>query len=521
MPAADGSPSLVRPVGRSTLYFWIGALGCLYLKSFVLPHTPIVQGDSSPIFLLEAARMLRGEVIYRDFFEFVLPGTPYTYLAFFKLFGMQAWIPSVMFVLLGAGLAWSGVAIAKHLVAGKYIFLPSLLFLGFAFISESDPTHHWYSSLAVMLALVVLIDNRSPARLAAAGLLCGLAALFTQNRGVSALIGIACYLLWEWKSKEQDGRALLRAQAFLLVPFLVPILAAVAYFVSRAGLEPVFNAIVIFPVKYFHLWYWNTSAVYLTEVPDMPFILELPALGVWFSIHLLLPLVYLLFLVRWWQRAKARPEEPWDRLMLLTIVGLFLFVGVAFSASWLRLCSVSLPAMIVFVWFVKSSGKPSKALTYLLWAVGAAIFVGQSVIAQVDWRASLNTPAGRVAFQEPDVYEKFQWLRDRTRPGDYIWQASDCSLYYLLHLQNPAPVSFVTATGYTRPEQVRDVVAALERSRPQFVLWTVWLDVPRFGSRELFDFQVLAPIRAYLRAHYHLVRSFGAPDYEQVWERNP
>jgi hypothetical protein len=207
--------------------------------------------------------------------------------------------------------------------------------------------------------------------------------------------------------------------------------------------------------------------------------------------------------------------------MLLSVVGLFLFVGVAFAASWLRLCSVSLPGMIVFVWFVKSSGKPSKAFTYLLWAVGAAIFVGQSVIAQVDWRAYLNTPAGRVAFQEPDVYEKFRWLRDRTRPGDYIWQASDCSLYYLLHLQNPAPVSFVTATGYTRPEQVRDVVAALGRSRPRFVLWTVWLDVPRFGSRELFDFQVLAPIRAYLRAHYHLVRSFGAPDYEQVWERNP
>jgi len=509
------------PAGRSTLYFLLGALGCLYLKSFILPHTPIVQGDSAPIYLLEAARMFQGEVIYRDFFEFALPGTQYTYLALFRLFGMQAWLPNAMFVLLGVGLAWAGVAISKRVLAGPYVFLPSVLFLGFAFISEPDPTHHWYSTLAVMVALAVLIEKRSRGRLAAAGLLCGLATLFTQNRGVPALAGLAFYLLWEWKSKKEDWRKLLRVQAFLVMPFLAITLATVAYFISKVGFERFFFSTVIFPLKYFPLWYWNTPQVYLTEVPVMPFILKLPALGVWFAIHLLLLLVYLLFLARWWRAAKARPEEPWDRLMLLSVVGLFLFLGVAFSPSWLRLCSVSLPAMIVFVWFVKSSSKHASVLTYLLWAVGTAVLAGQSVIAQVDWRAYLDTPAGRVAFHEPEVWEKFQWLRDRTRPGDFIFQASDCSLYYLLGLRNPAPLSFVTATGYTRPEQVRDVAEALERSRARFVVWGLWLDTPRHDPEKQFAPRRLTPIREYLRTHYHLVRNFGDPDYEQVWQRNP
>jgi len=307
----------------------------------------------------------------------------------------------------------------------------------------------------------------------------------------------------------------------LFGPYLAITLATVAYFISQVGFKRFFFSTVIFPLRYFPLWYWNTPQVYLTEVPVMPFILELPALGVWFAIHLLLPLVYLLFLARWWRAAKARPEERWDRLMLLSVVGLSLFLGVAFSPSWLRLCAVSLPAMIVFVWFVKSSSKHASVLTYLLWAVGTAVLAGQSVIAQVDWRAYLDTPAGRVAFPEPEVWEKFQWLRDRTRPSDFIFQASNCNLYYLLGLQNPTPVSFVTATGYTRPEQVRDVVAALERSQARFVVWGLWLDTPRYKREKQFDPGHLAPIRDYLRAHYHLVRNFGDPDYEQVWERNP
>ena len=300
------------------------------------------------------------------------------------------------------------------------------------------------------------MKKRNQRRLAAAGLLCGLATLFTQNRGVPTVVGIALFLLWEWKIKKENWRDLLRAQACLFGPYLAITLATVAYFISKVGFERFFFSTVIFPLKYFPLWYWNTPQVYLTEVPVFPLVFELPALGIWFSIHLLLPLTYLLFFVRWWRVAKARPEEPWDRLMLLSLVGLFLFLGVAFSPSWLRLCSVSLPALILFVWFVKSSGRFSSAITNLLWVVGAVVLVGQSVIAQTNWRAYLATPAGRVAFLEPELYEKFRWLRDRTRPGDFIFQASNCNLYYLLGLQNPTPVSFVTATGYTRPEQVQE-----------------------------------------------------------------
>ena len=39
---------------------FVGGIGCLYLDSFIPPSTPIYQGDTAPIYLLEAVKMLRG-----------------------------------------------------------------------------------------------------------------------------------------------------------------------------------------------------------------------------------------------------------------------------------------------------------------------------------------------------------------------------------------------------------------------------------------------------------------------------
>src|SRR5689334_3977992 len=102
-----------KPLGRSMYFLLVLAAAALYLESFILPHTPIYQGDSSPIFLSEAVRMLRGERIYRSFFELTLPGTQVVYLALFKIFGVRAWVPNLAFVSVGTALAGVTTAIAS------------------------------------------------------------------------------------------------------------------------------------------------------------------------------------------------------------------------------------------------------------------------------------------------------------------------------------------------------------------------------------------------------------------------
>src|ERR1700690_810185 len=101
MPTDSTSPA--RPSRR-----WItplAVLGCalfLYLEAFILPCTPRAAGGDQSIYLHDAARMFDGQVIYRDFDHFTLPGTSALYLTLFKLFGVRAWIPQAMLVLVGS-----------------------------------------------------------------------------------------------------------------------------------------------------------------------------------------------------------------------------------------------------------------------------------------------------------------------------------------------------------------------------------------------------------------------------------
>ena len=495
-------------------------LGCfvgLYLNSFIPPLSPIYQGDTSPIFLLEARRMLEGEMIYRDFFEFTFPGTQLVYLMLFKLLGPQLWIPSVMLVLLGVSLAGVGHLLSRQVVMGPNALLPSLLFVSLGFTSELDPNHHWYSMLAVLAAVAVVIVHRNFKRLALAGALCGLATFFTQNRGVVAALGFGVFLIWQHLAQKRDWRWLLRAELCFFATFFATISASLAYFISRVGLKRLLECVVVFPLKYFGQWFWQNPSVYMTEVPSFSGWLEWPALGIFLFIHGLIPLVYLLFLVRYLRDRRTHPDEPWDRLMLINIIGLFLFLGIASAPNWFRLCSVSIPALILLIWLLKSEAGIARVIATMLWVVGVLVLVAQSIMTQTSWQGYLETPVGSTVFLDPDRYDKFRWLAKRTRPGDFFYQADDVDLYFPLGLRNPAAVYFLTPSGFTRPDQVQNAAEALEMHQVRFVVWSAWLDVSRPENKGKDH---LSPLRAYVRQHYHLVRTFPGPDLHEAWERN-
>jgi hypothetical protein len=497
---------------------YLAALGCLYLDAFVLPHTPVYEGDTTPIYLLEATKMLQGQVIYRDFFQFTLPGTQVFYLLLFKLFGVRAWIPSAVWVVLGIGLAWMCVLVSKQLLSGASVYLPSLLFLGVAYFSEPDPNHHWFSTLACMAALAVLAPKRSPSRWAAAGALCGLATLFTHSRGIVAIAGFAVFLVWEGRTKKQSWGWLLKAAMYLVIPFLATTLPVVAYLAWKVGLKLFINCTVVFLLKYWSKWYWGTRYVYGADLPvNLPLGLEVGALLMWIFIHLLLPFVYILFYVQYRRRALAHPEEPWDRLMLVCIVGFFLFLGISSSPVWFRLISVAPPALILYVWLIAAPAKLPRILTRLAWVCGLLALVSQPAVVQIGWKGFIDAPTGRAALLNPGHYEKYRWVLAHTHPGDFYFQADDCDEYFLLGLRNPAEVSFVTDSIYTRPDQVQNAVEMLEKYRVEFVMWSTWLDVHRSPGE---DGSSEAPLRRYLNAHYHMVKGFD-DQHEEAWERNP
>jgi len=502
-----------RPAVLLTLTLLAGGFAFLYLNLFYLPNTPIHLFVDQVTLLFDARRMFGGQMIYRDFFQFTLPATQVVYFSLFKVFGVRTWIPNAMLIVLGVGTMALMTQISRKVIPGKAAYLPAVLFLVVPFRSQFDATHHWYSTLAVMGALALLMEARTPARLAGSGALFGLSTCFTQTRGLPAAAAVALFLLWEARRSGTSLRKFWKLQSYLWWPFGGVLVGFNAYFAWETGLGKFLSDTILFGLRYYPTFAWNTYRVYMIDVPAFHPWYRLPALAIFLSVHLLIPLIYILFFVRYWTTRRQSPEQPWDRLMLINLTGFFIFLGVAGAPSWLRICAVSPPGVILFVWFWNSSGRTRGFRIKAIWILALLVALGECAEREVRWHRDLNLPTGRIAMMNPVHFESVQYFLRRTRPGDYFF--GDEMYNYLLDLRDPARVPYVTGSDYTRPAQVQNIIQGLKMHSVKFVLWDYELDMPppSYGGRNH-----LGPLRDYLKSHYHAVKTF--PDGGIVLEKD-
>ena len=176
------------------------------LRSFVPPHTPLLLWGDQLGFATKGVRVLGGELPYRDFFEFVTPGSELVYALLFRLLGVSLYVPNLLMALVAATAALWMTWCSKRLLRGIFVVLPAMLLIGFVLYGSMDATHHWFSTLAVMGAVAALFEGTSLRRVAVAGAMCGLAASFTQTKGAAVLLGLVAYLIW--RSLHKRGAAM-------------------------------------------------------------------------------------------------------------------------------------------------------------------------------------------------------------------------------------------------------------------------------------------------------------------------
>ena len=491
----------------------------IYLQTFVLPATPRLATGDQGIYLHDATRMLNGEMIYRDYDHFTLPGTDVLYVALFQGFGVRAWIPQLILVILGLALVWLVLSISKKLMHGRAAYLPALLFVTLPFSSYLDATHHWYSLVAILGALAAMLEERTCARLACAGTLLGVATFFTQSMAL-VTVGFALFLRWEGIQSKRTWKTVLHQEVSLLAGFLGTISACLVYFVWKVGFTRIVYYTVIFVAKYYPADWFNNWRVYLAGRPqlhDWNTWLDIPAFGL---IHLIVPFFYILFpiIVR---RGETLPRELRSRLMLVYVTGVVLFLTVASAPAYTRLYVVSAPALILIVWYLDSSSDTSRPRTSrlplrLAWTLVILMMAARPLATQFRWRQILDLPTGRTAFFDRLPYEKCKWLALRTQPSDYFF--GDHLIAFALGLRNAGPVPFLRPTEYTRPEEVAAVMQGLENHQVRFVSWYIGLEHERY-NRVHPEGDHLAPMRLYLKEHYHVAQTFSNGD--QIWERNP
>jgi hypothetical protein len=481
-----------------------------YLREFVLPRVPVISWADQMLFSSNGARIVQGQMPYRDYFQFVTPGTDLVYALLFRHLGLWLWIPNMLMVCLASASVLLMMLAATKVLRGHFIALPAALTVGFVLFGGMDATHHWFSSLAAMLAMLILFHGSQDWRIALAGVLCGIAASFTQSKGAMVTAGLLIYLLWQSSHEKQAASVRWHRCLLLCVAPLAAFLTINGPFMLSLGLKEWFKWVVVFTLRFYPTLPAQTWRSPLDDFRNQVGFVR------WICIpfvYITIPLVYLIFLRVMHRRRKAEPGEPWNQLLLLAITGLGMFLAVAPCLSVMRVSSASLPGMILLAWLLNRWGKQGRIAAGALAASSLAIALYLPVRNQTMRWHYLDLPAGRTAILDPTRYEIYRWMAQNTHPGQMYFGVNPLALP--LWLQTPAPISAPIPYEYDRPEHIAASITAIETNRiPLLLLRPYRYLAGTWGYTDVH----LQPFQSYLVQHYRRIKIF--PNGFEVWQRS-
>ena len=512
----EDASSLLEERGLSRFAFatsMFGALVFLYLRGFLLSGVPLVAVGDEDLFLARAVHMMHGSVMYRDFFELVTPGTDLFYATIFRLFGVHAWVIQACGVVFGLATFYVVTSIGAKILRGPLVLLPGALFLVFDLSGAHDLTHHWFSTLAALVAVNVLMGGEGLVRVAWAGVFCALAILLTQTQGALVFIAMLLYLVWSTRSADEANTTQARLAAFVL-SYAAVVAGVLGYYVGKAGFHLVFFDLVEFAPRFLS-GDVNSPRTYLHQFPWIGSPGDAFRAIPYVFIYAVVPYVYFAGLYRLWRTRTEAPQGLRRHLMLLHLVGLALFLSIASGPRFFRLCTVAPPAILVCVWLCSGVTRAMKMIRGVLYTSVAVFAVVLSLHRVTQWHGVLDLPIGRTAFVDRLQFNEFRWLVEHTQPHEPFFNKTALSLY--LALDTPVEVEFINEDGFTRPEQVRDVLAWLEEHRARFIV------MHAKDGRDRTALSSSAPFRRYVQENYRLIQVFPLAEDEtpeEIWELN-
>jgi hypothetical protein len=497
-PAATRTSTLVATALFVTAVAWI----------VWYPH---VLGESDEALVLyEAARLLHGDLFYRDMFEIITPGTQYVLALFFALLGTT----------------FAAARLATALVHGTIVLLvyrgsralgarPGLAAVaGVAHVAAGFPawpyaSPHWLGTLLTLAVLVILIEHPHPRRRVtlALGVILGLLVTVQQQKVPAIAAGTAIVLAVQYALDRPPGgswRPLLArlgmvaaGGALVVVPFLLFVLAT-------AGFEEPFNALVRHTVYYRSVarigWggigYWNKNEA-ANSFPQLLGVAPI-ALGLVAAARLI---------------AAALTRDGLRRRRKLLTVAIFLAFAAASVAYFPDFIHLAFIAPVVWMlaaetveWVLDTTLSLRRARVVGGVATAAALVAVvlhlQAVRARTQATHPIvhDTPIGRIAFRKQSIIDFVE--RARTRLADagateVYTHPGYTSLYLLLGVRNATRFQ-MAAPGYNSPAELEEIIAVLGRKQLPYLIV-----IPALAKRN--D----DPVVAWILEHYELD---GEPD---------
>jgi hypothetical protein len=439
-----------------------GAALLLFLTNF-RGRTPIYlfyAGDAG-LWIDEAKRVLAGDVLYRDFFEFIGPGVVYWNALLFRLFGLKPESLAIGVIVAGVVLASLFHRLARHGSTRAASIAAPFLFLSLVYINYSPGNHKWLALAMILGALVILTGQVQPAgAVLAAGALFGGAVLCTQDLAGGAAVGVFIALLAEVVRKERPARdlMLLVAGACLAAALLM------SYFVATAGFGRVVQDVVIFPLTRYHrVNRFSLQPAFYEGLSRLPRTIG-HALMLAGCILLAIQTV-----IRRWR--DDSPGRRWATTIAAAGLGMAL-PALPYRGLEPPLFAVQTAVLIpLLAAWLHSSTRPRRLAAALI--LLACVTSAGAVL----YKAQLSTSLTRTRYRAGTVMTTHrkrgvEWIEQNVPRGGVAFAFPiEGGSYFLSDTKNATSYGFIEEAGFSPPSQLEEVMAELRTSSPNAGVW--------------------------------------------------
>lgn len=434
------------------------------------------------LYLYEAQQLLAGQVFYRDIFDLITPGAHYLMAGLFWIFGTDMATARMADAVIHGLIVVVTYTSCRVLGVRRGLAVPAaLLHLAVFQPAWAVASPHWLATLLGLLLVPVLVLRREGGGLLA-GVLTGLVVAVQQQKGTMMAVGVAAvtvagYLVDRYRGTRAAGwGAPARQLAAFLGGMLLIVVPLVAGLVAMAGVESVYRALVLHPLVnyrrhaagapwgYLGPFGWYARYTLPTLLPYQPVLTGLVAL------RALGELV-----------GRADPERL-RRSVLLVLMSLASIASISYFPDYIHLAFIG-PVFAILLADLAEGGLAAFARWPLV-ARGTGRVVTALLLAVVgfqlrrvmtgswrDYPFAYRSPFGVVRFHDRAEVERVERVRavlGAAGVGEMFVYPGGTALYLLTGTTNPTPYQFMIP-GYSRPDQMEDAVAILEKRRVQFV----------------------------------------------------
>ena len=471
--------------GERTIVFLVFLLSSLHLLPFY--NYTILNADKG-IVLQGAQRILQGQVLYRDFFSFLTPGSYYWMALLFRICGSSILVGRSVLLVYGGVFSVLTYVLA-HRLSSRWSalfasYIVTVTCLPFRFVVH----HNWDSTLLAYLALycaVLLLERDHWVWSLGTGLFAALTFLFEQSKGTGLILGL---LAGFFVALPRDRlRRLLRAPqaAALATGFALPFIATLSYFAAKRSLPQMLSG-------------WTWPAFHYSLANKLPYghiVVSSPEsalfTGSWIS-HLiiffvigpciLLPMAPILSLgfLGWSILKPSRNKVLGEKRTILVMIcavasGLLSSILLTGRADFTHLNYLAPVFYLVLAWLIGGWNIPARLGSsikpiFVFWVLLSATAFGAAML----WgtlQAHYKLPTARGTLRTAVSESGLQYLQAHIAPGEKILVYPYEPLFYYLTATFSATHFDFLQPGMHTPDQFQEVVRELESDPPRVAVF--------------------------------------------------